>query len=165
MADDHSFDIVSKVDLQELRNAVQQAQKEIATRFDFKGSSASIAFDEENSILKITADHSMQLKSVQDILDTKMVKRGVSLKAFTWKEPEQLPSGSVKQQATLQQGLSSDKAKEIIKVIKDLKLKVQPRIDGDKIRVASKQLDDLQTVIQSVKAKNFDVPLLMENYR
>ena len=165
MADDHSFDIVSKVDLQELRNAIQQAQREIATRFDFKGSSASVVFDEENSVLKITADHSMQLKSVQDILDTKMVKRGVPLKAFSWKEPEQLPSGSVKQQATLQQGISSEKAKEIIKVIKDLNLKVQPRIDGDKIRVAGKQLDDLQTVIQSVKAKNFDVPLLMENYR
>ena len=165
MTSDHSFDIVSKVDLQELRNAVQQAQKEIANRFDFKGTSASLQFEEETGTMKLTADHSMQIKSVTDILETKMVKRGVSLNAFAWKEPEQLPSGGLKQQAALQQGLSSEKAKEIIQVIKDLRLKVQSRIDGEKLRVSAKQIDDLQTVIQSVKSKNFGVPILVENYR
>ncbi len=165
MAQDHSFDIVSKVDLQELRNAVQQAQKEIATRFDFKGSSAGITFEENPPLLKLTADHSMQLKSVVDVLETRMAKRGVPLNAFTWKEPEQLPSGHVKQQAALQQGLSSEKAKEIIQVIKGSGLKVQPRIEGDKVRVAGRQLDDLQAVIQSLKEKEFGVPLQWENYR
>lgn len=165
MAQDHSFDFVSKVNLQELRNALQQAQKELQTRFDFKGSSASIAFEESSGVLKLTADHSMQLKSVQDILETKMVKRGVSLRSFVWKEPEQLPSGGVKQQATLQQGLLSEKAKEIVKAIKYLGLKVQPRIEGDSVRISGRQIDDLQTVIQSLKAKDFGVPLQVENYR
>jgi len=165
MAQDHSFDIVSEVDLQELRNAVQQAQKEIATRFDFKASSAGIIFEEDPPLLKLTADQSMQLQSVMDVLETRMAKRGVPLNAFTWKEPEQLPSGHMKQQATLQQGLTSEKAKEIIKVIKDLGLKAQPRIDGDKVRVAGKQLDDLQAIIQTLKGKDFGVPLQWENYR
>ena len=107
----------------------------------------------------------MQLQSVQDILETKMVKRGVSLHAFSWKEPEQLPSGSVKRQASLQQGLTSEKAKEIIKVIKELNIKIQSRIDGDKVRVSGKQLDDLQSVIQTLKSKNFAVPVQFENYR
>ncbi len=165
MAQDHSFDIVSKVNLQELRNAVQQAQKELGTRFDFKGSSASIVFDEVSSTLKLTADHSMQLKSVIDVLETKMAKRSVPLRAFAWKEPENLPSGSIKQQATLQQGIPSEKAKEIVKTVKDLGLKVQPRIEGDSVRVSGRQLDDLQSVIQALKAKDFGVPLQMENYR
>ncbi|MCM8794446.1 MAG: YajQ family cyclic di-GMP-binding protein [Candidatus Omnitrophica bacterium] len=165
MGQDHSFDFVSKVDMQELRNAIQQAQKEIATRFDFKGTSAGINFDESTGQVKITADHSMQIKSVVDVLETKMVKRGVSLKAFSWKEPEQLPSGTMKQQASLQQGLSSEKAKEIVKAIKELNLKVQPRIDGEKVRVSGRQLDDLQAVIQSLKGKDFGVPLQTENYR
>ena len=165
MAKDHSFDLVSKVDLQELKNALQQAQKEIATRFDFKGSSASIAFEEPAGLLKLTADQSMQLKSVADVLETKLAKRGVSLKAFVWKGPEALPSGGVKQQATLQQGMSSEKAKEIVKAIKELGLKVQPRIDGDAVRVTAAKIDDLQTVLQAVKAKDFGIPLQAENYR
>ena len=165
MGNDHSFDFVSKTDLQELRNAVAQAQKEIATRFDFKGSSAGLSFEESSSTLKLTADHSMQLKSVEDLLQAKLVKRGVSLKAFTWKDPETLPSGGMKQQATLQQGLVSEKAKEIVKAIKELGLKVQPRIEGDSVRVAGAKIDDLQTVIQTLKGKDFGVPLQVENYR
>ena len=165
MAQEHSFDIVSKVDLQELRNAVQQAQKEIATRFDFKGSSASIAFEESPPTLKLTADHSMQLKSVVDLLETKLAKRGVPLNAFTWEAMEELPGGTVKQKANLQQGISSEKAKEISKVIKELGLKVQSRIEGDSVRVAGKQLDDLQVVIQSLRGKSFGIPLQFENYR
>ncbi len=165
MGKEHSFDLVSKVDLQELRNAIQQAQKEVLNRFDFKGTSASLAFEESPPVLKLTADHEMQLKSLVDVLETKMVKRGVPLNAFDWKPSERLPSGNMKQQAHLRQGLPSEKAKEIVKAIKELGLKAQPRIDGDSIRVTAQQIDDLQVIIQAIKGKNFDVPLQVENYR
>ena len=165
MPQEHSCDIVSKVNLQELRNALQQAEKEIATRFDFRGSSASVAFDEGTSLLKVTGDHQAQLRSVIDVVETKLAKREVPVRAFAWKDAEQLPSGGMKQQATLQQGLSSEKAREVVKTIKDLGLKIQPRIDGDAVRVSGKQIDDLQTVIQTLKSRDFGVPLQVENYR
>ena len=165
MGQDHSVDIVSKVNLQELRNALQQAQKEISTRFDFRGSSAGVTFEESSGALKATAEDQAQLKSVVEVVETKLAKRGVSLKAFAWKEPERLPSGHMKQEAILQQGLSSEKAREITKVIKDLGLKVQPRIDGDAVRVSSKQIDDLQAVIQTLRARDFGIPIQAENYR
>lgn len=165
MAQDHSFDIVSKVNLQELRNALQQAQKEISTRFDFRGSSAGILFEEATGSLRVTADHQAQLKSVTDVVEGKLAKRGVSPRVFAWESPEQLPSGGMKRQARLQQGLSTDKARDVVKVVKDLGLKVQPRIDGDSVRVSGQQLDDLQTVIRALKAKDFGMPLQMENYR
>ena len=165
MPADHSFDIVSKVNMQELRNALQQAEKEIATRFDFRGSCASVAFEEGDNILKVTADHQGQLRGVVDVVETKLAKRGVPVQSFGWDEPEALPSGTVKQQAKLQQGLSSEKAKEITKLIKDLGVKAQPRIDGDAVRVTAKQIDELQTIIQALKGKNLGVPLQFENYR
>jgi len=165
MAGEHSFDVVSKVNLQELRNAIAQAQKELATRFDFRGSQASVTYDEADGILKVTADHQAQLRSVIDVVETKLAKRGVALKAFAWSQPEPLPSGSMKQQATLQQGLSSEQAKAVTKVIKDLGMKIQPRIDGDAVRVSGKQLDDLQVVMQALRAKEFGAPLQFENYR
>ena len=165
MPSEHSFDVVSKVNLQELRNSVQQAQKEVVTRFDFKGTSAGLDWEESSGTLKLTADHDVQMKSVIDLVQTKMVKRGVSVLSFTWKDLEQLPSGHVKQQASLQQGLSSEKAKEVVKVIKDLGLKIQPRIDGESVRVVGKQLDDLQAAMQALKAKDFGAPLQFENYR
>ena len=165
MAQEHSCDIVSKVNLQEVRNAIQMAQKEIATRFDFRGSSASVSFEESPPVLQVTADHQGQLRGVQEVVNGKLAKRGVTLNAFAWKEPEQLPSGAMKRQATLQQGLSSEQAKHITKLIRDLGLKVQPRIDGDAVRVAGKQLDDLQAVIRAVKAQDFGVPIQVENYR
>ena len=166
MAQEHSCDIVSKVNLQEVRNALQQAQKEIGTRFDFRGSSAAVLFVEESPpTLKATGDHQAQLRSVVEVVQGKLAKRGVPLNAFAWKEPESLPSGSMKQQAALQQGLSSEKAKAVVKVIKDLGLKVQPRIDGDAVRVSGKQIDELQAVIQALKAKDFGVPIQVENYR
>ena len=165
MAQDHSFDIVSKVNLQELRNAIQQAQKEVATRFDFQGSSASVVFDESPPTLRLTADHRAQLNSVVDVVETKLAKRGVSLKAFIWQEPEQLPSGGAKQQASVQQGISSEKTREVVKFIKDLGLKVQPRIEGDVVRVVAKQIDDLQAVILALRAKDFGIAIQVENYR
>ena len=165
MPKDHSFDIVSKVNLQEVRNAVQMAQKEIVTRFDFKGSRASVEFEEAPPFLKLTADHEPQLQSVLDVVETKLAKRAVPLQAFAWKEPESLPGGGTKRQATLQQGLSADQARAIVKVVKDLKLKVQPRIDGDSVRISGKQIDDLQTVIQTIKTKDFGLPTQVENFR
>lgn len=166
MAKDHSFDIVSRVDLQELKNAVQMAQKELQTRFDFKGSSARVDFSEEKPpALKLTADHLMQLKSVVDVLQDKLGRRGVSLKSFDWKEPEQLPAGGAKQQALLQQGISSEKAKEIVKAVKGLGVKVDPKIEGDSVRVYARQLDDLQAVVQALRQKDLGVPLQFENYR
>ena len=165
MAQDHSFDVVSKVNMQELRNAIQQAQKELATRFDFQGSHASVVFEESPPVLKMTADDHAQLASVANVVETKLAKRGVSLNAFVWKAPEQLPSGNMKRQATLQQGLSSEKAKEVTKAIKELGLKIQPRIDGESVRVSGKQIDDLQAVIQALKTKDFGVPIQVENYR
>ena len=165
MAQEHSCDIVSKINLQELRNAVQQAQKELMTRFDFRGSSASLEFDEAAGLLKLAADHHGQLASVIDVLETKLVKRGVSVKALAWQEPEQLPSGGMKRAAKLQQGIPSEKAKEITKLIKDLGLKIQPRIDGDSVRITGKQIDDLQAAIQALKARDFGLPIQVENYR
>lgn len=165
MPQDHSFDVVSKVNLQELRNAVAQAQKEIGTRFDLKGTSAGLTFEEAAGLLKLTADHSMQLKSLVDLLETKLAKRGVSPRALAWKEPETLPSGGIKQQADLQQGIPSEKAKEIVKAVKDLGLKIQPRIEGDSVRVVARQIDDLQTVMRALQGKEFGLPLQFENYR
>ena len=166
MAKDHSFDVVSKVNLQELKNAVQMAQKEIQNRFDFKGSSASIMWEESPAFaLKLTADDVSQMRSVVDVLQGKLVKRGVHLKSFDWKEPEQLPAGGAKQQALLQQGLSSEKAKEVSKAVKGLGLKVEARIEGDSVRVSAQQIDDLQAVMRALQAKDFGVPLQMENYR
>lgn len=165
MGDEHSFDIVSKVNLQELHNAVNQAQKEIANRFDFKGTSASLAFEEKPPTLKLTADHSMQMKSIVDLLEMKLVKRSVSPRALAWRDPEQLPSGGIKQQAAVQVGLPSEKAREIVKAVKEMNPKVQPRIDGDSVRVSGRQIDDLQTVIQALKGKDFGIPVQVENYR
>ncbi len=166
MAKDHSFDIVSKVSLQELRNAVQMAQREIQTRFDFKGSSAGVTFTEEKPpALKLTADHALQLKSVRELVQEKLARRAVSLRAFEWKEPEELPGGGAKQQALLQQGLSSEKAKEIVKEVKGLGQKVDPKVEGDAVRVYGRQLDDLQQVMRGLKDKDMGVPLQFENYR
>ena len=166
MPKDHSFDIVSRVNLQELRNAVQMAQKEIQNRFDFKGSSAGVGFSEEEPpALKFTADHAMQLKSVVDLLQEKLGRRGVSIRAFDWKEPEELPAGGAKQQALLQQGISSEKAREIVKAVKGLGLKVEAKIEGDSVRVYARQIDDLQAVMQGLKDKPLDLPLQFENYR
>ena len=165
MAKDHSFDVVSKVDLQELKNAVQMAQKEVQTRFDFKGSRASVQFEESPPALKLAADHLTQLKNVVDLLQGKLVKRGVPLKSLEWKEPEELPSGGAKQEAAITQGLSSEKAKEISKTIKGLGIKAESRIEGDSVRVSARQIDDLQGVIQVLQGKDFGVPLQFENYR
>ncbi|MBI3324720.1 MAG: YajQ family cyclic di-GMP-binding protein [Candidatus Omnitrophica bacterium] len=165
MAQDHSFDVVSKVNLQEFRNAVQQAQKEIGTRFDFRNSRASVEFDEPGGLMHVTADDQAQLRSVIDVVSGKLAKRGVSVKSLAWDAAAQLPSGGMKQQARLQQGLSSDHCREVTKLIKGLGLKVQARIEGETVRVSGRQIDELQAVIQALRGKEFEIPIQVENYR
>lgn len=163
MANLNSFDVVSKVDLQEVKNAVDQTTKEIAQRFDFKGSKTKIETEEPDLI--VHSDDEYKLKSVLDILQTKLVKRGVSLKSLSYGKIEEALGGTVRQKISLQQGISSEKAKEIGKAIRDAKFKVQTQIQGDQIRVQAKNKDDLQAVIAFLKEKDFELPLQFTNYR
>jgi len=165
MADEHSFDVVSKVDLQEVLNSVQQAMREIGQRFDFKGSKSTIELDKEKHEITVVSDDETKLKSVIDILQTKLVKRGISLKALTYGKVEQASGGTVRQIITLQQGIPVEKAKEIVKMIKDTKLKVQSEIQKDQVRVRAKKIDDLQAIIKLVKEKDFGIHIEFINYR
>ncbi|HEY3374145.1 MAG TPA: YajQ family cyclic di-GMP-binding protein [Candidatus Aquicultor sp.] len=165
MAKDSSFDIVSQVDLQEIDNAVNQANKEISTRYDFKGSKSNIAWNKAESQIVLDADDDYKLRSVQDVLHTKLVKRGIDLKALHYKKPEQASGGMVRQIATVQQGIETEKGREINKFVKNLKLKVQVAIEGDKVRVSAKNKDDLQNVIQEIRGHDFGLPLQFINYR
>ncbi|GMA48912.1 YajQ family cyclic di-GMP-binding protein [Alicyclobacillus contaminans] len=163
MAKDASFDIVSKVELQEVDNAVNQTLKEIQTRFDFKGSKSDIRFDGETLVL--VSDDEYKLAALTDVLQTKCVKRGISLKALKMGKIEPASGGTVRQVVTLQQGIDQDTAKKITKLIKDTKLKVQASIQGDQVRVTGKSRDDLQAVIQMLREADLDVPLQFTNYR
>ena len=165
MAAESSFDIVSKIDLQEVKNAVDQALKELGQRFDFKGSKSEILLDEKNKEISVGSDDEYKLKSVLDILQSKLVKRGISLKALTYGKIEPALSGTVRQKISLQQGIPSEKAKEIVKVIKDLKFKVQSQIQGDQVRVTGKDKDDLQAVIKHLREKDFGIDMQFTNYR
>ncbi|MFN2441048.1 MAG: YajQ family cyclic di-GMP-binding protein [Thermoanaerobaculia bacterium] len=163
MAQESSFDIVSNTDLQEVANAVQQAKKELATRFDFKGSKSEITLGEAE--ITLVSDDAQKLKSLKDILEDKLVKRKVSLKALDYQKLEEAALGTVRQKATIVQGIESDKAKEIVRAIKDAKIKVQASIQGDQVRVAGKNRDDLQRVISMVRDRDFGIPLQFVNYR
>lgn len=163
MAGTFSFDIVSQTDLQEVKNANDQASKEISQRFDFKGSKTKITLEE--SVLDVLSDDEYKLKSVLEILQSKLVKRGVSLKALQWGKVEPALGGTIRQKITLNQGIDSEKAKEISKTIRDSKLKAQTQIQGDQIRVSSKSKDTLQEVMAILKEKDFGIPLQFTNYR
>ena len=165
MAADNSFDIVSKIDMQELNNAIQQALKEITTRFDLRDSGSKVELAEKDTQLILASKDEYKLKAVTDILQSKMVKRGISLKALTYGAIEPASGGSVRQKVTLAQGISGDKAKEIVRVIKDSKLKVQAAIQGDTVRVTGKDRDTLQQVIALVKSKDFGIDTQFTNYR
>jgi hypothetical protein len=165
MAAMNSFDIVSKIDMQEVKNAVDQAMKEIHQRFDFKGSKSDITVDEKENQIVLVSDDTYKLKSVTDILQTRMVKRGVSLKALNFGKVEEALGGTVRQKIQLQQGITADKAKEIGKAIRDAKLKVQTQVQGDQIRVIGKSKDELQAVITLLKEKDFGIPVQFTNYR
>jgi uncharacterized protein YajQ (UPF0234 family) len=163
MAQEFSFDVVSKTDLQEVSNAVQQAQKELAQRFDFKGSKSSIELADEEIVL--ASDDEGKLRSVKDILESKLVKRGVSLKALDYAVLEQAVGGTVRQRAKIVQGIEIEKAKAIVKSIKEAKLKVQASIQSEQVRVTGRAKDDLQKAMAVVKGKDFGIPLQFTNYR
>ncbi len=165
MAEEHSFDIVSKVDLQEVLNAVQQAMKEIGQRFDFRGSKSNIELNKEKHEITLTSDDESKLKSVIDILETKLVKRGVSLKALNFGKIEPAAGNTVRQVATLQQGIPVEKSKEIVKAIKDTKMKVQGEIQKDQVRVKAKKIDDLQAIMKIIREKDLGIHIEFINYR
>jgi len=160
---DNSFDVVSKVDLQEVSNAIQQALKEVHTRFDLKDSKSNIEL-EKDAIVIHSADE-YKLKAVNDVLQQKLVKRGVSLKALTYGPVEPSAGGTSKRRATLQQGIAIEKAREIVKLVKDSKKKAQASIQGDLVRISGKDRDTLQEVIALLKQHDFGIDLQFINYR
>ena len=162
---DPSFDVVSEVNLQEVANAVQQAQKEVAQRYDLKGTAAAISLDEKEKTIDLSADDDFGLKAVNDVLQNKLIKRSVALKSLSYGVVEPATKGTVRQKVTIQQGIPTEKAKEIVKAIKDAKLKVQAAIQSDQVRVSGKKRDDLQTAIALLKSKDFGLPLQFSNYR
>jgi hypothetical protein len=165
MADQHSFDVVSEVNIQEVKNALDQTAKELQQRFDFKGSKSRVTLEEEDKALVLVSDDDAKLKGVIDILQSKLVKRGVSLKALDYGKIEHALAGTVRQRVAITQGIASDKAKDISKAIRDGKYKVQVQIQGEQLRVSSKSRDELQTVIAFLKAQDFEIPLQVTNYR
>jgi uncharacterized protein YajQ (UPF0234 family) len=165
MASQHSMDIVSTIDLQEVDNAVNQAIKEISTRFDFKGTKSSIEFLKAEKKILLIGDDEMKLRNLQDILRTRMASRKVPIKALQFQEAEQAFEGTLRQEVTLVQGIPQDKAKEIVKVIKESKLKVQPAIQGDAVRISSKSKDELQAIMSQLRSLSIDIPLQFTNYR
>ncbi len=164
MAQQNTFDIVSNIEHTEVVNSINQALKEVQTRFDFKGSKSNIETEGEEAII-LTSDDDYKLKSLNDILQSKFVKRGVPLKGLTYGKIEQALGGTVRQRITLQQGIPQEKAKEIVKFIKDTKLKVQVSIQGDLVRVAGKDRDILQEVIAALRTQDFDIDMQFTNYR
>jgi uncharacterized protein YajQ (UPF0234 family) len=163
MAKDNSFDIVSQVDLAEVTNAINQAMKEIGQRFDFKGSQSQIELEGHDIVL--VSDDEYKLKSVIDILESRLVKRNVPLKALSYGKIEPAAGGTVRQRVTLQQGIPTEKAREIVKFIKDTKAKVQAAINGDMVRVSGKDRDVLQEVIARLRAHDFGIDMQFTNYR
>ena len=161
-----SFDVTSTVDLQEVDNAVNQARKEIAQRYDFKGSKSSIDFNRGESKIDLTADDNFKMEAVWEILQTRMVRRGVPVKNLKASETEPIAGGLVKRTVTLQQGIPIEASREIVKFLKDQKLKkVQAAIQGDQLRVSSPSKDDLQVAIRMLKAQDFGIELQFGNYR
>ncbi|HEX2240769.1 MAG TPA: YajQ family cyclic di-GMP-binding protein [Actinomycetota bacterium] len=167
MAKDASFDVVSEVDLQEVRNAVDQAKREIGQRFDFKGTGSSLELTEEGdkTAIIVRSNTEQKVKDCVKVLEEKLVKRQVPLKALQKGEIQPAAGGTARQTVGLNQGISTDKAREIVKFIKDMKVKAQSSIQGDQVRVSSKSKDTLQDVIQALKDHDFGIPLQFTNYR
>jgi uncharacterized protein YajQ (UPF0234 family) len=163
MAKENSFDIVSKTDYAEVTNALNQTSKEISQRFDFKGSKAAVELSDKDLIL--TAEDETKLRNMNDILQSKLLKRGVSIKALDYQKIEPAAGGTVRQAVKIQQGIPTDKAKEVVKFIKDGKYKVQASIQGETVRVTSKDRDTLQEVIAALKGKDFGIDMTFDNYR
>ncbi|MFN8092828.1 MAG: YajQ family cyclic di-GMP-binding protein [Vicinamibacteria bacterium] len=160
---DSSFDIVSKVDLQEVKNAIAQATKEIQTRFDLKGTGSSVDLAGEEIVVASSDD--FKLRAVREVLEQRLVKRSVPLKALTWGEVDAALGGTVRQKAALQSGIPTEKAREIVKIVKGTKLKVQAAIQGDQLRVSGKNRDDLQAVIRVLRETDLGIDMQFTNYR
>jgi cyclic-di-GMP-binding protein len=161
---ENTFDIVSKLDLQEVSNAIQQALKEVHTRFDLKDSKSNIELDGKEAIVLHSIDE-YKLKAVNDILQQKLVKRGVSLKGLTYAAVEPAAGGTAKQRITMQQGIPIEKAREIVKLVKDSKKKMQASIQADLVRVSGKDRDSLQEIITLLRQRDFGIDLQFTNYR
>ena len=163
MAQQNSFDIVSQVDLAEVSNALNQTVKEVRQRFDFKGSSANVVLEKRELVL--TAEDETKLRNMNDILQQKLVRRSVPLKALNYGTVEPAFGGTVRQRAKIQEGIPQEKAKEVVKFIKDSKAKVQASIQGDVVRVSGRDRDTLQDVITKLKGKDFGIHMQFTNYR
>src|ERR1043166_5209431 len=158
-----SFDVVSTVDLQEVKNAIGQAMKEITTRFDLKGTSSNIELVGEEIV--ITSGDESKMKAIRDVLEGRLVKRNVPLKAMTFGDVEKALAGTARQKVTMQKGIPTEKAREIVKIIKGTKLKVQAAIQGEQVRVSGKNRDDLQAVIQTLRGTDLGIDMQFTNYR
>lgn len=165
MGNENSFDIVSTVNMQEIDNAVNQAIKEIANRFDFRGSKTRITLSKENKEITVISDDDYKLKSVIDVLESKLIKRGVSGKSLSYGKVEPSSGMTVTQVAKIVEGIEQEKAKQIVKTIKDAKLKVTPSIQGDQVRITGRSKDDLQTVMGMLREKDFGIPLQFTNFK
>ena len=163
VANDSSFDVVSKVDMQEATNAIHQAQKEIENRFDLKGTGAEISLEKEE--ITLVAPDEMKLKNILEVLEGKLIKREISLKSLDYGKIESSLGGKVRQVVTLKQGISKENAKKIIGLIKDSKLKVQAQIQDDQVRVVGKNRDDLQAVMKVLRGGELELDLQFDNYR
>ena len=160
-----SFDIISEVDLQEMDNAVNQACKELGQRYDFKDSKASIAYDKKEKKVTLVADDDFKLRALTDILATRMAKRNISLKSLKFNTPEKAFEGYLRQVVDILMGIDKERAKELVGIIKNLGLKVQTQIEGEKIKVSSAKKDELQAVIVHLRGIDFSIPLGFGNYR
>ncbi len=165
MSQDFSFDAVSEVDLQNADNAVNSANREIQTRFDFKGSVSRIDLDKKANLITLTSDNEGKLKSVLDILQNRFVRHGIALNALDFQKLEPAEGGTVRQEAKVTQGIVSEKAKEMVRALKDAKLKVTPAIQGDRLRVTGRSKDELQSAIALLRGRDFGVPLQITNFR
>lgn len=163
MASESSFDVVSRIDQQELDNALNQARREIENRFDFKNSKTTIDWDEKK--ITVVSDDEMKMRNVLDVIQGKAVKRGIDIKAFDIGELEPAASGTVRRVITLRSGIPKDKSKALMEKIKSLKLKVNAQYQDEQIRVTGKSRDDLQNVISALKAMEYELPLQFTNYR
>lgn len=163
MAKENTFDIVSKTDYAEITNALHQTTKEVSQRFDFKGSKATVELQGKD--LMMSAEDETKLRNMNDILQSKLLKRGVSLKALDYQTIEPAAGGTVRQLVKVQQGIPIEKAKEVVRFIKDNKFKVQPSIQGETVRVSGKDRDTLQEVIAALKGKDFGIDMQFDNFR
>ena len=164
MAETHSFDIVCKIEMHEVNNAVDQAKKQLAVRYDFKGSESSLTLNSDNTITLI-ADDDYKMGSLTEIVKEKLEKRGIPQKALNFGKTENALGGTIRQVLSFQSGIPMEKAKELVKFVKGLKLKVLAQIQEDKVRISGQKIDDLQTVIKAIKDQNYDFAMQFINYK